>query len=84
MWKRFDILISDLCEELDREKENSLYWKDKYEQVVKEKEELFQSSVDHNKKMLGNMLSFALRTKEDNEGNLVMSKENRESYPNCD
>lgn len=76
-WSRKEILVSDLCNEIDSLKEEVEFWKEKYE---KEREEYLSVQSRHwedTKKGVANALMFALHVKDAEDGSLVIRKEDR-------
>jgi len=61
--RKYDILVSDLCDEIDiltarleKAKEEAEYWKNQYNDVM-------NSSIKHNNEMIGNTLMILLDKK---------------------
>lgn len=75
--KTADIKFLDLCEEIDYWKEraeaaeaDAKYWKDEYSKHLSE-------SLASAQKGVANALMFALSVRDDENGNLIIDKENR-------
>jgi hypothetical protein len=57
-----------------------IYWKEKYEIEVKERNLEFQERHQNTMKGVANALMFALSVEDDKDGNLIISKENKKLY----
>jgi hypothetical protein len=75
---RKEILVNELCNEIDFLKEERDYYKDLYEKERSQNNKMLNENLERSKKELGNALMFALSTTDDPNGNLVISKENRQ------
>lgn len=69
--------IAGLCERIDDLEQEVEYWKSKYETEVKERNEDLNSRMDETRKGVANALMFALSVKDDENGNLIISNEDR-------
>jgi len=77
MKQRSEILLTQLCDEIDFLKEEVEYWKSKYEQEKQERWDEFKKEEKRLQKGVANALMFALSVREDENGNLVIPKEER-------
>jgi hypothetical protein len=77
MKSSFDKTVYSLCEEIDELKESVLYWKERYENEVSERNKEWKERSEQVKKDLGTALLFALSTTDDENGNLIIKKEDR-------
>lgn len=75
----FDGTVYSLCEEIDTLKDEVAYWKQKYENEVSERNAEWKERGDEAMKGVANALMFALSVSDDENGNLVISKENRQN-----
>jgi len=66
-----------LCEEIDDLKEAVEYYKNLYETEKASNNKMLNDNLDSAKKGVANALRFALSISDDENGNLVISKENR-------
>lgn len=76
--RTIDIKFFELCDEID-------YWKARAAEAEKEVEywrsechKIRQTSMDRTNRDIANMLTLALNITDDEDGNLVIPKENRE------
>lgn len=76
--RTIDIKFFELCDEID-------YWKARAAEAEKEVEywrsechKIHQTSMDRTNRDIANMLTLALNITDDENGNLVIPKENRE------
>jgi citrate synthase len=77
--KTMDRTFYSLCEEIDDLKEAVAYWKGMYETERDENNKQLNERLEQSKKGVANALMFALSVSDDENGNLVISKENRKS-----
>lgn len=77
--KTMDRTFYSLCEEIDDLKETVAYWKGMYETERDENNKQLNERLEQSKKGVANALMFALSVSDDENGNLVISKENRKS-----
>lgn len=77
MKPRSEILMVDLCEEIDHWKSEAEYWKGQYESEVKESNRHLTERMAEAQKGIGQMLSLALSVTDNPDGSLSISKENR-------
>lgn len=77
MTNTFDRTVYSLCMEIDDLKEEALYWKNKYEQEVKERNEEANERLKLAGRGVANALLFAMSVRDDEHGNLVIPKEER-------
>jgi hypothetical protein len=73
----FDRTIQSLCNQIDDLEQEVKYWKERYEKEVKERNEEWKQRHEESMKGVANALRFALAVSDDENGNLVISKENR-------
>ncbi len=76
--KAIDRTVSSLCHEIDDLRESCLYWKEKYEQEVAERNAELNERLESAQKGIGNILMFALNTREMEDGSLSISPEARQ------
>lgn len=60
MLPRTEILLIDLCDEIDNLKEEVLYWKNKYEEKNKKLNEVLDSSIKSSFMIQGNLIKAIL------------------------
>ena len=77
MKSTIDLKFSDLCDEIDYWKIEAKYWKDEYDNLLKEDIKKSNESLEHAQKGVANALMFALSATDDEKGNLVISKKDR-------
>ena len=75
--KAIDRTFYSLCEEIDDLREAVKYWKEKYETEVQERNVEWKERNENAMQGVANALRFALAVSDDENGNLVISKENR-------
>jgi len=78
----FDSTVKELCRKIDRLRAEVEFWQEKTEEL---QEELSESQRQHMSSVMdgvGNAIMFALSVKDDADGNLVISKENRKDLAN--
>ena len=75
--KTIDIKFLQLCNEIDQWKDEANYWKERYEEINKEYSQHLNQSLDSAQKGVANALMFALSVKDDENGNLIISKKSR-------
>ena len=75
--KTIDYKFSELCDEVDKWKEEAEYWKSKYEEGLEKNIEQTNENLEMAQKGVANALSFALSCKNDENGNLVILSEDR-------
>lgn len=80
--KHIDLLVSELCEEVDHYKNEAAYWKEKYEKERAENMKQLDRELEMAKKGVANALMFALAVKDSKNGDLVISKEDRKELAN--
>lgn len=75
--KAADKMFYSLCEEIDYWREESEYWKNKYKNEVNERD--IEWNERNKSAMIGvkNALMFALSVQDDENGGLIINKENR-------
>lgn len=72
-----DRTFYSLCDEIDDLKEAVAYWKQRYENEVQERNAEWKERNEQAMQGVANALRFALAVSDDENGNLVISKENR-------
>ncbi len=75
----FDRAIFSLCSEIDELKNEVNFWREKYKEENKNYCELLNSNLETSKKGLANALLFAISCSDDENGNLVIKKEDRKT-----
>lgn len=80
--KRYEILVADLCEEIDALKESVAYWRNKYESERNERNKESSKRLEESKKGVANALLLALSVTDNPDGSLSISKETREELAN--
>ena len=75
--KTIDTKFYLLCEEIDNLKEEVEYYKNLYETERADNFKMLNDNIDNAKQGVANALLFALSVTDDENGNLVISKENR-------
>ena len=78
MKNTFDRTIYSLCKEIDDLKEEVSFWRDLYEKENRENMEMINKNLEESKKGVVTALMFALSTRDDENGNLIIDKENRQ------
>lgn len=76
--KTIDIKFSELCEEIDYWKERAKYAEESAEDWKNQYTTLLNESLATAQKGVANALMFALHATDDENGNLVISKDSRE------
>ena len=74
----FDKTVSMLCTRIDNLEYEVDHWKTKYENEVKQQAIDSKERMEEAQKGLANALMFALSVRDDEHGNLVIGKEERE------
>ena len=74
-----DDLCSPLAHRQNLSAGDSSYWKEMYETERDENNKQLNERLEQSKKGVANALMFALSVSDDENGNLVISKENRKS-----
>lgn len=77
--KSFDKTVSQLCERIDNLEAEVEYWKSKYEDETRQRSIESTQRMKEAQKGVANALMFALSVRDDEQGNLVISKEDRKS-----
>lgn len=75
--KQIEKTFYSLCEEIDDLKEAVKYWKNLYETERATNNKMLNDNLETAKQGVTNALKFALSFSDDENGNLVISKENR-------
>ena len=78
MKNTFDGTVYSLCSEIDELKEEVKYWREKYEEEKNANIKMIDDNMKHAQQGLAFALRFAMYVKDDEDGNLVISKENRQ------
>ena len=79
MKNTFDRTVYFLCLEIDELKEEVKYWRAKYEEEKNANAKMLDDNLKQARQGVANALRFALSIQDDEDGNLVISKENRQS-----
>ena len=72
-----DRTFYSLCDEIDDLKEAVEYWETMYETERAANNKMLNDNLENAKQGVANALRFALSVSDDENGNLVISKENR-------
>lgn len=80
--KTIDRTVSDLCHEIDYLKKEVEYYKALYEQEKQENNRMLNENLESAKKGVANALMFALSVSDNANGDLIISRENRETLAN--
>jgi hypothetical protein len=75
----FDMTVYSLCDKIDRLEDEVAHWRQKYENEVSERNAEWKERGDEAMKGVANALMFALSVSDDANGNLVISKDNRQN-----
>jgi hypothetical protein len=75
--RTIDRTVSALCNRIDILEDEVKYWKEKYELEVIERNKNLTEQHDRAIKGVANALMFAMSVKDDENGNLVISAEDR-------
>jgi len=75
--RTIDYKFAELCDEIDVLEDRVEYWKSRYNELMAESIKQSNENIDTAKKGVANALMFALSVKDDESGNLVISKEDR-------
>ena len=62
--KREEILVMDLCHEIDYWKNQARVWKKKYDELNDEHNQMVKESIAHGSAMMGNFMMLALHSDE--------------------
>ncbi len=76
---KYDRLVSSLCDQIDDLEAEVEYWKSKYEEEVRESIQTSNERLEQARKGVANALMFALSVRDDENGNLVIPKEERKA-----
>lgn len=76
-YKKGEILILDLCDEIDYWKQKAAYWEAEYNKMRDEYNQHLNESISRTREMTGTLLTMALCAKEDENGNLSFDKDAR-------
>lgn len=77
MMPRYDILVSDLCEEIDELREQRDYYKKMYEEERNKFSAHIDQSLKNSWEGMGNWMNFLLNTKQTDEGLLIIQKQDQ-------
>lgn len=72
-----DYKFAELCDEVDRWKDEAEYWKSKYDEEIQRSIQQSNESMEVAKKGVANALMFALHVQDDENGNLVIPSDSR-------
>jgi len=75
--RTIDYKFAELCDEIDALEGRVEYWESRYNDLMAESIKRTNENIDAAKKGVANALMFALSFKDDENGNLVISKEDR-------
>jgi hypothetical protein len=75
--KTVDYKFHELCEEIDYWKDQAKYYKDKYEEEIQRSVEETNRQLEESKQGVANALMFALSVKDNEDGSLSISSEDR-------
>ena len=75
--KYIDQKFSEICAEVDYWKEEAKYWEEKFNSLQKEMDVKLADDLKRSQKGIGQMLSLAFAIKEQPDGSIAISKENR-------
>ena len=75
--RTIEINTYQLCNQIDNLKEEVAYWQNKYEEEKAKNNEILNENFVSAKNGVANALMFCLSVKDDENGNLVIDKENR-------
>lgn len=73
----FDRTIKSLCTQIDNLEEEVEYWKDKYESEIRQQAIESKQRMEEAQRGVANVLMFALSVRDDENGNLIISKQDR-------
>lgn len=74
---RHEKLVVDLCDEVDYWKEQAIYYKKQYEDELAATSFRLHADLENAKKGVANALMFALSVRDNEDGSLSISKEDR-------
>ena len=74
-----DIKFNELCDEIDYWKSEADHWKSEFEKERDSHIELLNDSIERSRKGIGQALALALVVRDNPDGSLSISKEDRES-----
>ncbi len=75
--KTIEVTIHSLCDEIDHLKGEVEYWKSRYETEVQERNAEWNERIAETNKGVANALMLAFSITDDANGNLVISKDDR-------
>lgn len=75
--RTIDYQFGKLCDQVDQWKAEAEYWKAQYDEEIQRSIKESNESLIDAKKGVANALMFALSAKDDENGNLVIGKEDR-------
>lgn len=75
----FDRTVLSLCHEIDNLKEEVEFWKLKYEEERITNSNILNQNLESSKKELASTLMFAMSCSDNENGDLVITKENRKN-----
>lgn len=79
---REDILVSDLCEEVDFLRSEINHYKNLYEKEIRLNAKFLNERLEESKRGVSNALMFCLSVQEQPDGSFTISKENRKELAN--
>lgn len=78
MKSTFDKTVYSLCKEIDELKAEVDYWRQKYEEERAINVKMVDENLSNAKHGVANALRFAMSLQDDEHGNLIIDKENRQ------
>jgi molecular chaperone GrpE (heat shock protein) len=75
--KTIDLKLAELCDEIDFWKAEAKHYKERFENLRNEMIKDSRERLEESQKGIANALMFALSVKDDGDGNLVVSKDDR-------
>jgi hypothetical protein len=76
-YSRHEILVFDLCEEIDILREQRDYYKQQFEEERALRSKMLHDNLESARKGIGQALSIALSVQDNPDGSLSISKEDR-------
>lgn len=76
-YNTFDKTVSRLCARIDNLEDEVEYWKTKYEDEIRQQSIESKQRMEEAQRSVANALMFALSVRDDENGNLVIGKEER-------
>ena len=79
MKNTFDRTVFSLCLKIDELKDEVKYWREKYEEEKNANAKMLDDNLKQAQQGVANALRFALLVQDDENGNLIINKEDRQS-----